>query len=181
MYRDQLGNVTVGIGLLLRQPEDAEKLRFEVDDFRVHRAATRQEIAAAAWRRVKSAPPATIRPTFRKLGGLVLANFDIDSYARRRIGEFITQLRVAFPEYDSYPYDAQVALLDIAFNTGSVSPARWPLLTAAVRHRDWREAANQSHRRTDQIGSDRNEVTRQRFLSAAAADSTNRLNRSFPP
>ena len=46
----------------------------------------------------------------------------------------------------------------------------FPHFLQAVRRRDWRTAARESHRLTDQVGEERNRVVRDWFLDALAEE-----------
>lgn len=173
MYVDIAGYVTVGIGQKLATAADAQPLPFAVDGSRPITFASREAIAAA-WRRVHARPGLGIAE-YRAIGGLVLADVDIDALFRTRVRSFVADLSGTFHDFDTFPYPAQKALVDLAFNVGSVTSTNFPNLVRAARRRDWRTAAAESHRTAKvpnpaRAFADRNEYTRQLFISAAAAD-----------
>lgn len=83
-------------------------------------------------------------------------------------GDFDDLLRM-FPYFGDYPLPAQIALWDMIYDLG---PRRlrdeFPKMRQAVVDRDWKEAANESHR----VGpsTERNQYVFDLFMQAAEED-----------
>lgn len=163
MYLDTRGNVTVGVGQLLSNADSAKKLRFTVRGSGKQASATEIETDYA---NVKKQRIGSLASSYRQHTKLDLPTAEIDALLGKRIKEFENQLRVSFTEYDRYPEEAQLAILDMAFNLGTVGlTTKFPSLTAAIRKKDWKSCAPLSNRVG--IGASRNEKTKELFLSAA--------------
>lgn len=124
MYLDNAvpPRVTVGVGNMLPDIATAQTLPFV--NTTTGQAATPDEVAAAynkvtampgalSWKKYKQSPSIELDPT--KSRDLALA---------RLRNEFIPELRQAFPHFDVYPFPAQRALIDMAYNMGVGRPAR---------------------------------------------------------
>lgn len=175
MYPDSKRNVTVAMGHLLRTAEDAKKLQFvkwrpEIDDPQNGEDANSIEIRNA-WLTVKNGgyPYTQLRMPDEAMAEL--ANADIDTAEEALLRDF--------PETESYPSAAIVALLDMTFNMGSIDPHKWHHFTPAVKARDWKSAA--VHCIRQDIGAvgpadkgwagSRNDDTQKLFLQAAESQS----------
>ncbi len=82
---------------------------------------------------------------------------------------FQSALPNKFSDFDCFPPPAKIALMDMIFNLGETKFSRgsWPNLFKAVNQRDWRTAANQSHRKIPNDKSNRNQDTYNQFIEAA--------------
>jgi GH24 family phage-related lysozyme (muramidase) len=169
MYLDTKGLVTVGIGNMLPSAAAAQALPF------VSRTTGNQATAAeiaADFASVEAQPDSKNASYYRQFTKLDLPNVNIDSLFRSRIDEFVKQLKSAYPEFDSFPSEAKLALLDLAFNMGIgrlKSAAEWPKLNAAIAKRDWSTAAAECNR--PQANGRRNAETKAAFTAAAKASS----------
>ncbi len=163
MYLDTRSNVTVGVGQLLATVAAAQELPFVQRD--TAQAATPQDIEAD-FNEVKNQPTGKMAQSYKSATKLDLPANEIDALLQRRIDGFEAELRGQFSEYDSYPEDAQLGVLDMAFNLGTNGlVTKFPTFTKAARAQDWATCANQCHRQG--IGEVRNEVTKALFESAA--------------
>lgn len=151
MYLDTKGIVTAAVGHAIAKVDDACCLDFH----RIDRPATRAEIIAD-YTNVKY----NKRP-----GTLFLPAEEQDRILAYDLGKFEHILESEFPELYTYPDSAVVAMFDICYNCGSISPAKWPNLTAAIKSKDWTAAAKESAR--PDVGAERNSNTEQQFLQAA--------------
>ena len=160
MYRDTVGKITVGVGLMLPNLEAAAALPF----FAGTRAATAHEIAAE-FARVDAM--ASGRPSsFYKLpSSLELPQQTIDSKLTAILRQFEGDLRAQIPHYDGLPDTVKMALLDMIYNLGPAGLFKgFPHLMAAVDRGAWAQAAASCMRRGP--GPERNTWTREQFLSA---------------
>lgn len=151
MYQDVLGLVSTGLGNLIDPIGLALPIPFRRSD---GSRATRGEIIAE-WQRIKTQPPDAKGRTAAQLGHLYakkiatlhLTNDDIIGLIKMRLGSNEQIIAATFPEWESWPADAQLATHSMAWACGAgiFSPrsgkAHWPKLTAALHDLDFRTAA----------------------------------------
>ncbi len=167
MYQDKYGNVTVGIGFLLKKPEDAFPLNFI--KFNPIANATPLEIEEA-FNMVKNAPvaPNTVATDFEKLTDIRISEAEAELKALADMHDFLRILRSPnyFPDFDTYPVTAKMGILDMAYTLGAFGTRTgYPRFTAAVRRRNWKLAAQHSHR--PQVSGKRDAIVRNWFKQAA--------------
>ncbi len=178
LYKDSLGNITVGTGIMLPSVQEAQKLPFEIkqEDGTV-RPATSNEIKTV-FDKVK-ATTGNVDTDYqtKKLGlpDLQLNPTASDKKLHEKLEQSVLELQKKFPDFDSYPESAKIALMDMEYNMGSKFQEHridaqtgkdkgWPDFWKAVKEQDWDTAAEQSHRW--QVGTDRNSDTATRFRKA---------------
>jgi hypothetical protein len=170
MYLDVFGLVTTGVGNLIDSPEAAKRLNWIA---RNGRPATNEEIEAE-WHEVKAREPGLIASAYRTDRGLILSELTIDLMVARRLVANASILREEFSEWGSFPADAQLGILSLAWAVGAGFPrnGEWPKCTAAIRRRDWLTAAVESMIRTERNPGvvPRNRAQRVCFLNAAAIE-----------
>jgi GH24 family phage-related lysozyme (muramidase) len=160
MYRDTVGKVTVGIGLMLPDANAAESLPFLLGP----RPATSQEIAAE-YARVDSLPLGRTSAFYKSPTALELTQPTIDAKLTSVLEGFETDLRAQLPRYDALPDGVKMALLDMIYNLGPAGLFKgFPHLIAAVETGSWTQAAERCMRRGPSAA--RNAWTREQFLSA---------------
>lgn len=160
MYRDTVGKVTVGVGLMLPDVKTAQALPF----FLGARAATPEEIAAE-YARVDAMTLGRASGFYKTPTSLELTQQTIDAKLSSVLQGFEADLRTEFPHYDSLPDGIKMALLDMIYNLGPAGLFKgFPHLIAAVQTGSWVQAAEHCMRRGP--GAARNNWTRQQFLSA---------------
>jgi GH24 family phage-related lysozyme (muramidase) len=161
MYRDTVGKVTVGVGLMLPDAKAAESLPFLLGI----RPATTQEIAAE-FTRVDSLPMGRASTFYKSATThLILPQQTIDAKLTSVLQGFEADLRTRLPHYDTFPDGVKLALLDMAYNLGPAGLFKdFPSLIAAVESGSWAEAAARCLRRGPSVA--RNNWTREQFLSA---------------
>jgi GH24 family phage-related lysozyme (muramidase) len=142
MYLDIKGLVTIGIGNLIDPIGSALTLPFvrKSDGS----SASQAEITAE-WNKVKAATNlaqqgakaaaavTTLMLTPGSITALVLAKLDSNVATLKRT--------TAFAAFESWPADAQLGLLSMAWALGPSFAAGWPTFTAAVGRGDWPGAA----------------------------------------
>lgn len=144
MYVDTKGFVTVGIGNMLPNAKAAQQLAFV--NRTTKNSATEVEIATD-FDNVAKQPKARAARWYRQFTALDLPDAQVNRLFQNRIDEFRGQLRRAYPKYDSYPNDAQLALLDMAFNLGvGAVKKKWPKLNEAIDKLDWAAASERCER-----------------------------------
>jgi GH24 family phage-related lysozyme (muramidase) len=178
MYVDVLGLVTVGVGCLIDPIWAATRLPF------VHPDGTPAPPAEIghAWRNLKDN-----RNKLKKLHwkyaapytfGLRLTNEGVDQLMIERLEASEDWLRKTFPAWDSFPADAQLGIVSMAWAAGANFTAKFPRFTASARAGKWRDCAVEGKLR--ETGPDgtfnagvvpRNLIDHYLFLCAAEADS----------
>jgi GH24 family phage-related lysozyme (muramidase) len=160
MYRDTVGKVTVGVGLMLPDAKAAQALPF----FLGSRAATPEEIAAE-YARVDAMTLGRASSFYKTPTSLELMQQTIDVKLSSVLQGFEASLRAEFPHYDNLPDGVKIALLDMIYNLGPAGLFHgFPHLVAAVQTGAWAQAAEHCMRRGP--GPARNAWTRQQFLTA---------------
>jgi GH24 family phage-related lysozyme (muramidase) len=160
MYRDTVGKVTVGVGLMLPDAKAAEALPFVLGT----RAATPEEIATE-YARVDAMAIGRASAFYKTPSCLVLTQQTIDAKLTSVLAEFEADLKAQFPHYDTLPDGVKMALLDMIYNLGPGGLFRgFPHLVVAIQTGAWTQAAEHCMRRGP--GEARNAWTREQFLSA---------------
>lgn len=167
LYLDTVGIVTVGIGHAM--PKVGDALALFADS-----GAGKAEISRQ-YNAVKSQPKNRVSAFYERLTTLRLGAAQIDRLFESDCADFIRQLDARIAGYRTMPPQAQLALLDMAFNLGvSGLTKRWPRLMAAVAARDWLVCAAECER--PQLSIERNIWTRDLFY-----DAHNDKYRTFSP
>jgi GH24 family phage-related lysozyme (muramidase) len=160
MYRDTVGKVTVGVGLMLPNAAAAQTLPFA----RGTHIATAEEIALE-YARVDAMPAGRTAAFYKSQRPLELSQQEIDSKLTAVLQGFEVDLRAQLPHYESLPDSIKMALLDMVYNLGPVGLFKgFPHLVTAIQTGDWQQAAEHCTRRGPSAA--RNEWTREQFLSA---------------
>lgn len=146
MYLDRLGYVTTGKGNKIDPyGPDVYNLPWKRSDGSL---ATEAEVHQA-WNAVKAAQSRKDNGggTFGDLTTLRLTSADIDTLVMRKLAENENYIRSEFPSYDSWPADAQLAVLSMAWAMGAGFSPKYPKFTRAVNAvvPDFTTAANESH------------------------------------
>jgi GH24 family phage-related lysozyme (muramidase) len=174
MYRDTVGKVTVGVGLMLPDAQAAQTLPFLLNN----RPATPEEIATE-YARVDAMTLGKAAAFYRIPASLELSQQTIDAKLLSVLLGFDADLRGEFPRYDAFPDAIKMALLDLIYNLGPAGLFRgFPHLVAAVQSGNWSLAADHCARRGPAPA--RNNWTKQQFLSvvgAIKAEAETRLTR----
>lgn len=127
MYTDVKGLVTTGIGNLIDPIAEALPLPWKNAD---GSAASQQQITDE-WNRIKSAFPGVQSSGDAKIATLHLDPGDIDNLVTSKSQQNEAILKSEFPGYDSWPADAQLAILSWAWAQGPGNSG-WPALTQAL-------------------------------------------------
>ena len=128
----------------------------------VAQKATADQIKAE-WTSIKS--KATPHPAkfYEKFTTMKMLQGDIDAALTTKINSFEGSARQTFSDWDDFASPAQLALLDMIYNLGSLSD--FPKLVNAANKKDWATCAAECHREGPK--DQRNNDTRDRFLAAA--------------
>lgn len=176
MYLDVKGLVTTGIGNLIDSPGAAQALPWRHG---VNGALASPAEVAAGWQAVKARQDQKLIGGGQKFWG-TLTDLRLDADGIRQLVDAKLQsneaiLRNRFPGYESWPADAQLGLLSMAWAMGA--NFKFPKFEAAVNGLvpDFRAAASLSH--MNAAGNPglvpRNTANESLFLSAADTLSSN--------
>ena len=169
MYADVKGLVTTGVGNLIEPVAVAGVLPFQHAN---GVAATAAEITAA-WQDIKNngltlgAAGANACATRNDLR---LTDAAIDNLVSSKLASNETTFLRSFPDFESWPADAQLAGMSMSWALGPAFAPSWPKLTAALKAKDWKAAAaNCSISTTGNAGvAPRNVADQALFTNAAA-------------
>lgn len=136
MYLDILGLVTCGVGNLIDPVSEALKLPWKKligGEF-----ASPDEIRSA-WQALKSRQDLAHRSAGNALAvtGLVLTDADVDALVASRLASNEAFLTKELPAFESFPADAQLGILSMAWAVGAGFTAKFPTFTRAVLAQDW--------------------------------------------
>jgi GH24 family phage-related lysozyme (muramidase) len=160
MYRDTVGKITVGVGLMLPDVKAAQALPF----LACSEPATPEQITAE-FTRVEALPLGRPSSFYKSPASLQLTQQTIDARLLSILQNFEADLRTEFPHYDTLPDAIKLALLDMIYNLGPAGLFKgFPHLVAAVQTGAWAQAAEHCMRRGPSAA--RNNWTRNQFLSA---------------
>jgi GH24 family phage-related lysozyme (muramidase) len=147
MYRDSIGKVTVGMGRLIDTEAGitTEALRYPFKN----RAGgwVSEAVIAAEFAKIKAAPKGA--PAAAKIATLFLDQLDRDTILFRTLDAFERIIASIFPEWETWPADAQLALLSLAWNVGPAFDTEWPTLTENLRRQNFLYAAENAIPRDD--------------------------------
>jgi GH24 family phage-related lysozyme (muramidase) len=144
MYLDVKGLVTIGVGNLIDPLSAAIDLPF------VHRSdttpASRDEIGAE-WTAVKGNLSLAQKGYLacQAVTRLDLTDDGIDALVRQRLDQDEVFLKQTFADWESWPADAQLGVLSMAWAMGAGFPAHFPTFTTACKGQDWQGAAANCH------------------------------------
>ncbi len=164
MYLDSVGLVTIGVGNMIRNLTAALKLNLVVR--KTGAIATKEQITADYENVKKHWLSGATAPYYKKYTQLIMTGVEVNRLTNKHIKNFYSELKRLFPDFDDYPTEARLALLDMIFNLGMEKLKNlFPKLNKAVKVKDWAEAAAQSNR--PQLEDLRNRYVRELFEAAA--------------
>ena len=177
MYLDVLGLVTVGVGNLIDPIELAIPLPFRFKNksgINTPGALASKDQIVAEWYRIKTnqALAKQGHTAAAPLTDLELNDDAINQLIAKRLcaDERFLKRQRAFAAFDSWPADAQLGLLSMAWAMGPGAFEKFPAFSAACRQRDFKQAAAQC--KIDEVGNPglarRNRANVLLFSNAAA-------------
>lgn len=140
MYQCVKGYVTVGVGNLIDPVGMAMRIKWEAYD---GGPAYPHEVEAE-WHRVKGMPAGLLASRYHNEHSPFLSDETIDRIVEHQLYLNEAHLKKTFPDWDSWPADAQLATLSIAWAVGA-GLQKWPKFRRACRKQDWITAARESH------------------------------------
>ncbi len=166
MYVDSKGYVTVGVGRMLPNATEAQKLGFVVRSTGVR--ATPEQIAADFAK--VHAQPMNHLPGFYK-SDLDLPQTEIDRVTKEIAERCDKEVSASYIGYGRYPVELRQVLIDMRYNMGGNMDNFKSFKKAVERANqvgngeDWELAARESHRRD--VSTERNRWTSDMILKAA--------------
>ena len=169
LYLDREANVTVGFGHFIKDEAEARRL---ANTYVFSRKGTNVRSTEADLARDYNAVNLGLinyrHRFFAPLTQHEMSVAEADRLVEEDVKIALKELdkRQTFPEFKSYPPIAKRGLLDMSFNLGITDTLSvYKNFTAAVRRRDWKEAANQSNR--SNVTPARNADVKRWFMEAA--------------
>jgi len=164
MYLDSKGLVTVGVGFMLGSVTEAQKLPFIV--VKTSNKATATEIKND-YDNVKKQTKGLLAGFYKKFTKLKLNPGEIDLLTTKHINSFYSELKRIYPDFDTYPSEARLALFDLIFNLGMPElKNNWPNFNKHIKAKDWKAAAAES-KRGPPISASRNKYVKDLLEKAA--------------
>ena len=175
LYLDTKGKVTLGYGHMVPSATDMDDITMSDGGAAATSAAKR-----GAWTTIKGKNAGSLPSSYEQYTTVRITKSDAESLLKDDLNQAATDLSSRFADLDSYPDAAQDALLDMMFNIGKTkfTQAKWKNLFASVNAKNWKTAADESHR-TD-LPDDRNDAIKQLFLDAASSKAYVELVQAMP-
>lgn len=166
MYLDTKGKVTVGYGNMLATASAATKVPFEKEN---GKPPTAQEVEAE-WTLIASKEAGKKASYYKQFTKLVVGEAEARVDLKAKLESAAADLKKRFADLDTYPEDAQDALLDMMYNIGltKFTEAKWPKLFAAVTAKNWANAAANCNR--PDVQQARNDAIAALFKSAGGSE-----------
>jgi len=145
MYLDVRGLVTIGVGNLIDPIEAALALPFH--SLAAPGAVATEAQISAEWHRIKSDPTLATRgyKACESMTQLRLDDAAVDALIASRLAgnEASLKKKLAFAHFDTWPADAQLGLLSMAWALGAGGPSTFPHFSAACQTLDFATAAEE--------------------------------------
>jgi|LGOV01.1.fsa_nt_gb hypothetical protein len=147
MYLDVKGLVTIGIGFLIDPVDEALKLQYKTKGG----GMAGQAEVKAEWTKVKARKDLIKKggPAFASITTLELSDQGIrtmfvkKSEAAAKWYVNNAAAKMYYGAFDSWPADAQMALLGIAWGIAPIPQFGWRALPEACKREDWMKAADE--------------------------------------
>ncbi len=177
MYVDTAGHVHVGIGHKIDNENAAANIAFVTS---AGAPASKSDITSAYRKLITEFNKIKFKVTlpkkklhnmaaayFEKLTTLRLPSQAIKDLYEDDVGASLHQLKYhpKYPDFETFPKEAKIAILDIAFSMGVAGFAdTFTNFRIALDNRDWKKAAKQSSR--DSVHADRNKFVFDKLMEA---------------
>lgn len=182
MYLDSVSYVTIGYGFMMPDAESAVGVDLRHADKKVAKVDEKRD----EWQRLRKISAAGKELNYRaehyrKDATLFITQDEGERLMLVKLDGFIRDLRKIYPKFDTFPEDAQVALMDMIYNLGWKVKSVFVNFTASIndpKGADWKKAAAQSRR--PQLSDARNAEVKRLLLAAARAaefDARNKVGR----
>jgi GH24 family phage-related lysozyme (muramidase) len=146
MYLDSVGEVMIGVGLMLPSAQAAKSASLGFYD-RKSRESAAGEAIEKDFERVRKAPKGMFPPeNYKRYTELAASAARLKTALDRRIRTAKSDAVAFYPQYRQLPSSVRYALLDMAFNLGRTRLSQYRKLKVALQNSEWALAAEQSHR-----------------------------------
>lgn len=163
MYLDSRGFVTVGVGHLIVNVAEAQKIAFKGAS---NLPASGAEIKAD-YDAVKKQPANRVASFYKRFTSLTLPDVEINRLTDKHIMTFNGELKRIYSDFENFPSEVRLALFDLIFNLGMTElNNNWPNFNAAIQAKDWQAAADESSRAAP-ISAERNRYVKALLETAA--------------
>lgn len=144
MYLDTKGYVTTGIGHMMPNANEAQKVKF----MRADGSPASPDEIKADYMSVKKAEEGGKASIYKRYTKLHLTDTEITRLTNNHLANFYSGLKRIYPEFDDYPKNVRFALFDMIYNLGEGGLRdKFPNFNKAIKTRAWAEAADQSSRK----------------------------------
>jgi GH24 family phage-related lysozyme (muramidase) len=143
MYLDTRGYVTVGVGFMI--PSAAAAKGYGFVSRATKKKATDKE-KADEWDNIKKQKKAMRAAYYKTFTRLDLPDSEIDSALTKKAKSFEKQIKTLYKDYDTYPDEAKLALIDLAYNLGFGGLKKYQNMKKAIDAGKWDDAAKHSNR-----------------------------------
>ena len=159
MYLDKKGLVTIGIGFLIDPVDEALKLQYRTKGG----GTVGNAEVKAEWEKVKERKDLINKggPAFASITTLELSDQGIRTLFIKKseaAAKWYVNNAVAkkyYGEFNSWPADAQMALLGIAWGIAPIPQFGWRALPEACKREDWMKAAEECRIKDAPVGRNR--------------------------
>jgi len=163
IYRDSKGLATVAVGHMMPNVQAAQQLTFYTAK---GGRATPAEIKVD-YDAVMKQPANRLASFYKRFTVLKIKRTDADTLTNKHIDSFHKELKRIYLDFDKFPSDAKLALMDLIFNVGMTNlKNKWPTMNAAIKAKDWAKAAANSNRKAP-ISAARNKYVKDLFIKAS--------------
>ncbi len=173
MYQDVERHVTVGYGHLIGEQGEALRLqsRFSLKPGAAPGLDLKDAIKTDFATVKDSLVPNPAPSDFTDITLAEMSRVEAAMLLDEDVGNALEDAKRVFPAFGTYPHGAKLGILDLLFNLGRPRFIKqFVIFKRAADVRDWRTAARESHRRTEQVGEARNRIVRDWFLDALAEE-----------
>lgn len=136
MYCDVLGLITTGVGNLVNTLPQVEALHWLLADG----SPAPLEVVRADWHKLHDNAQYYAKRAWHVYAGTMLCHLDdagIDALVARQLAANEAILRKRFPAWDSFPADAQLAIMSMAWAVGAGFYQKFTILSAFIDRQDW--------------------------------------------
>jgi hypothetical protein len=159
----------VAVGHMM--PDAASAARIKMYHYGTNAVATDLEKKAEwnAMRKLSNGLPKNNKSAgyYKASAKLFVTTTEVDTLLDADLSKSVRILRANYPKFDTFPEDAQVAMIDMAYNLGNRIHSKFKTFTAAINNPkgpNWELAAKNSNR--PQLSPKRNKEVRDLFMAA---------------
>lgn len=170
-YLDGEGNVTVGVGHLVRNRNETARLTMMAGGAGVPMQAATLKQKQDEFDTIAKLPANRLAESYERHTTLTMRDQDIDGLLHEHIESFYGSLAGAYckakgypKDFDALPQNVQLALFDMIFNLGPTGLTKFTQFNKSIKDGDWKKAATQCERVG--VGGARNAYVKKLLLTA---------------